>query len=225
MVLPKSAFGRLPAQVQVEHPVGFYSNAEQAKRGADPGVTRASLTRQGRLLGYVLGYSRSQSQLEAALMRGSGPLNVLSEVELYRSSTGAASRMRQAIKDLRRLVGKPIKGGATLERGTTFRLHQIGDAAVGLRFKVRVRVDTPALYYTEVVFRYGRLLAYTTEARADGNNVDSAVISFAQTLEDRIEGVLRGRIRAEPDLARVASLLATQSAPNSRTASVYEAAY
>jgi hypothetical protein len=36
------------------------------------------------------------------------------------------------------------------------------------------------------------------EARADAKNVDATVISFAQTLEDRIKGVLSGSIRVAP---------------------------
>jgi hypothetical protein len=54
-------------------------------------------------------------------------------------------------------MGKRLKGGATLEGGGRFRLHRIGNAAVGLRLKVGI--GGVHIYYTDIDFRYGRLLA------------------------------------------------------------------
>jgi len=192
MVLPKSALV-LPARVRLEHPVGFYSNAQSAASGINPRVTSASLSRDGRLTGYALGYSLSKSQSQDALLRGSGQINILTEVDLYRDTTGPATKMAQGISDLRALVGKPIKDGATLDRGAAFRVRGIGDAAAGLRFEVGY--EGVHIYYTEVGFRYGRLLASVVDGRADPTNVDAAVISRAQALEERINGVLSGKIR------------------------------
>jgi hypothetical protein len=157
MVLPKAAFGRLPPLVSIEHPVGFQTNTQFAAGGFDPRVTRASLTRQGRLVGYALGYSRSLARLKRALGRGSGLLDVGTEVDLYRSSAGPVSRVATSVSDLRALMGKRLKGGATLEGGGRFRLHRIGNAAVGLRLKVGI--GGVHIYYTDIDFRYGRLLA------------------------------------------------------------------
>src|SRR5262249_22310799 len=191
MVLPKSALV-LPARVEVEHPVGFYSNARAAAHRIDPRITSASLTRAGRLTGYALGYTLSRWDFEDALLGGSGQLNIVTEVALYRDQTGPATQMAQGISDLRALVGKPLKGGVTLDRGATFRPPRIGDAATGLRFEVGY--EGWHIYYTEVGFRYGRLLASVVEGRADPRNVDAAVISRAHALEERIKAVLGGKI-------------------------------
>jgi hypothetical protein len=193
MVLPKSALGQLAARLRVKHPAGFYTNAQSAAASLDPRVTSVWLTKYGRVTGYVLGHSLGRSQFEDALFRGRGPLNVVTEVDLYRNKTGPATAMAKGLSDLRALVGKRLKGGALLKRAATFHPPRIGDATNAIKFEVEIQ--SLHVYYTEVAFRYGRLLASASEARADPHNVDTALIAYGQALESRIKGVLTGKIR------------------------------
>ena len=193
MVLRRAALA-LPAGMSVKHPAEFLTNGQAAAGSLDPRVTRASLTRAGRLSGYALGYSIPRSKFEHDLIFGSGQLNVLTEVDLYRSVAGPAAVMHKGIQDLRALVGKPVRGGARLVQSAVFRVRSIGDAAVGARIKIGIKGFQ--VYYTEVAFRYGRLLADVVEARADATNVDPAVISLARLLDERIKGVASGNVQA-----------------------------
>ena len=191
MVLPRSALGGVPVRDWVKHPVGFQTNAEFARGSLDSRLTAASLAEGGRLSGYVLGYSLSHPQIVRALSRGSGAINVTTEVDLYRDAAGAGRVMARGISDLRSLVGKRIGGGATLAHGATFSVRRVGDAGVGFTFDVIKGVH---IYFTEVSFRYGRLLAYVGETRADHKRVDAAVIALARSLDERIKLVLGGKL-------------------------------
>jgi hypothetical protein len=123
-------------------------------------------------------------------------VQVSTSVDLYRDSAGAAGQLTKSLDDLRALVGKPIKDGATLVRSATSHVGRIADGAAGTRFEIQI--DGFPIYYTGVGLRHGRLLAGVFEARADPKNVDATVISFSQTLEDRIKSVLSGRIQVSP---------------------------
>jgi hypothetical protein len=192
MVLPRSALGPAWTRFRDKHPVGFYTNAQSAAGSLDPRITGASLSKDGRLTGYALGYSLRRSRFERALFQGSGALNILTDAELYRDKVGPATTMARGLRDLRALVGKPVRGGAILVRGATFRVPRIGDGAEGIRLEIRIKGFH--VHYTEVAFRYGRLLAETIEARADPQNVDTALIAVSRALEGRIERVLTGKI-------------------------------
>jgi hypothetical protein len=196
MVLPKSELGAEAAALKVNPLSGFQANATAASGNFDPRVTAASLTRAGRLSGYTRAYRASRSQGENAIRRGAGLVQIGANVALYRDSAGAAGQLTKSLDDLRTLAGKPIKLGATLVRSATFRVGRIADSAAGARFDVRI--NGFPVYYTMVSLRHGRLLASVYEARADSKNVDAAVISFSQTLDNRIKDVLSGRIRAAP---------------------------
>lgn len=195
MVLPRSALGPLAVRLRVKHPAGFYTNVQSATASLDPRITGALLTKDGRLTGYALGYSLGRSRFEDALFRGSGPLNIVTEVDLYRHKTDPAKLIAKGLSDLRALVGKRVRGGAILRRSASFRLPRIGDGAVGIR--VEVSIKRFHVYYTEVVFRRGRLLAHAIEARADARNVDTALTALSRALESRIQGVLTGEIRGD----------------------------
>ena len=188
MVLPRSSLGGLPVKGWVERRAGFETNAESAATSLDPRLTRASLTTEGRLTGYALGYSVRRAKLEDALQRGSGPIGVATEVSLYRDTAGTAAEMTRAIRDSRTLIGKTIKGGAKLDHAATFPVAQVGDAAVG--FKLRVGIDGVHVCFTQVNFRSGRLLARVVETRVDAKNVDPTVTALARELDGRINGIL-----------------------------------
>jgi hypothetical protein len=192
MVLPKSALS-LPSNVRVTSPAGFFTNAQAAAHNPDPRITSASLTKDGRLSGYVLGYSLSQAQAENAFLNGAGLFRVVTEVDLYRNASGPTTRLGQGVRDLRGLVGKPLKLHTRLDRVATFPVRGIGDAAVGSRYVIEGQ--GVHVYFTQVGFRRGPRLASTTEERADSKNVDAAVISLARSLDHRIQGVLSGKIR------------------------------
>lgn len=193
MVLPRSALGAAWTRFPDKHPAGFYTNARYAAGSIDPRMTAASLAKDGRLTGYVLGFSLRRSKFEDALSHGSGALNIVTGVGLYSDKAGPAAGMARGMRDLRALVGKRVRDGAILERGAAFRLPRIGDAADGIRFEISIK--GLHIYYTEVAFQYGRLLAEVSEARADPQNVDTALIAVSRALEGRITRVLTGKIR------------------------------
>jgi len=115
-------------------------------------------------------------------------------IALLQRQPELALRMLGAMSlHLRALVGKRVRDGAILERGAAFRLPRIGDAADGIRFEISIK--GLHIYYTEVAFQYGRLLAEVSEARADPRNVDTALIAVSRALEGRITRVLTGKIR------------------------------
>jgi hypothetical protein len=195
MALPTSAFGGQAVGLTVNPLSGFLSNAKAANTGIDPRETAASLTKAGRLSGYARAYRGNVSEFESALARGAGLLQVGTGVDLYRDGAGAASQQAKNVDDLRALVGKPLKAGATVVRSASFRVGGIANGAGG---RLEVRIKRFPLYYTMVWLRDGRLLAGVFEARAGPTKVDATVISLAQMLERRIKGVLSGRIRTEP---------------------------
>jgi hypothetical protein len=192
MVLPRSALS-LPASVRVPSPAGFFTNAQAAAHNPDPRITDALLTNDGRLSGYVLGYSLSQSRTQKAFLNGAGLFRIVTEVDLYRDAKGPTTRLMQGVSDLRGLTGRPLKLHTRLDRFETFPVRGIGDAAVGLRYVIEGQ--GVHIYFTQVGFRRGRRLASTIEERADAKNVDAAVTSLAHSLDQRIQGVLSGKIR------------------------------
>ena len=194
MVLPKSAFGTQAAALRINPVSGFLSNAKAANRDLDPRMTTVSLARAGRLSGYARTFRGTLSQFESAIEAGGGLLVLGSDVDLFRDDRGAEGQLRRSSNDFRALVGKRLKGGATLVRGASFSPAKIGDAATGRRFKVRIK--GVSIYITQVGFRHGNLLAGVFEERADPRNLDAEMISFARALDNRITGVLSGRMRA-----------------------------
>jgi len=202
MVLPRSALGSLPCAF-VEDRLGFETNAQRAAESLDPRVTRVTLARGGRLSGYSLAFTREQAGMAAGFSRRTGLRGVVTDVELFRSASAAAAQMSRSDADLRVLVGKPLKNGATLEQAASFALRRIGDAASGWRYEVGLGGEHG--YFTKVAFRYGRLLAGASELRADPTNVDAAVISLATTLATRIKSVLRGKIHGASGVAAASS--------------------
>src|SRR5207302_6940518 len=107
-----------------------------AARNPDPRITVASLTKAGRLSGYALGYSLSQSQTQNAFLNGAGLFRIVTEVDLYRDAKGPTTRLMQGVRDLRALRGKPLKLGTRLVSLETFPVRGVGDAAVGLAYVI-----------------------------------------------------------------------------------------
>jgi hypothetical protein len=193
MVLPKSALGANARGMRINRESGYLSNARAAATDMDPRMTRNSLSRGGRLFGYALVYRLGESEFEDALLSGAGLVQTGTLVDLYRDKAAASSHQRTSVNDLLALVGKPIKDGATLERASTFNVGRIADAVIGVRFAVRI--NRLVIYYTEVAFHRSSLLAGVFEVRADAKNVDAAVVSVANKLDQRIRRVLNARMR------------------------------
>jgi hypothetical protein len=185
MVLPKSALGKDAAGLRIYRPIsGYLTNAKAAHSSLDPLVTETSLSKGGRLGGYAIQLVAPQARGEQMLRSGAGLIAITTNVDLYRSAAAAAAEMRKLAKDGRALVGKPVNApGETLERFTTFPVPQIADAA---GWKLAVLAKPFHVYFTQVEFRDGRLLALASEARADTKNVDAALIAHARALEKRI---------------------------------------
>ena len=196
MVLPKSAFGGPAAALRINAVSGFLSNAKAANGDLDPRMTTVSLARAGRLSGYARTFRGTLSRFESAIEAGGGLLVLGSDVDLFRDDRGAEGQLRRSVDDLRALVGKRLKGGATLVRGATFSPAKIGDAATGERFEIRIKGIS--IYITQVGFRHGDLVAAVFEERADPRNLDAKMISFARVLDGRIRRVLNGRVHTEP---------------------------
>lgn len=194
MALPKYAFGTEASGLTLYRPIsGFMTNAKGAKESSDPHVTTASLNKAGRLRGYARQYSLTFAQGKRILSKRTGLLAVTTVVDVYRSGAAAAAEISKRAEDGRALVGKPLKGGAKLERFTTFQVQPIGDGATGWR--LAVRAGSTRVYLTQVDFRDGRLLASVVETRAGPENVDAAVVSDAHALDRRIKAVLGGDFR------------------------------
>jgi hypothetical protein len=188
MVLSKSALGPQAARLRVNPRFGFLTNAQSASADPDPAVTAASLTNGGRLFGYARAFRLSRGGAASALLRGAGLLQLSNYVDVYRDATLAEDQRVRSVEHYRALVGKTLKGGAVLESSTRFSVEHVGDAATGLELSIRIKGFRVA--YTTVGFRYGRLLAAVTEARADRKNVDETVASLAEALRGRIKDVL-----------------------------------
>jgi hypothetical protein len=191
MGLPKSAFGRAAAALRTGDLSGLLTNAQSAAHTLDPRMTSASLTEGGRLYGYVRDYSLTQTRGAATLTRGAGLLKIDTEVDVFRRDAAATALLTRSLTDLRTLLGKKLNGGGRLERESTFPMPRVADASAGFAFQVGI--EGFHLYFTEVVFRYGRLLARVSEARADARNIKTALISSADMLEQRIKAVLAGQ--------------------------------
>ena len=193
MVLPKSALGANARGMKLNRKSGYLSNARAAEGDLDPRMTSDSLSRGGRLFGYARVYRLGESEFEDDVLGGAGLVQTGTQVDLYRDKAAASHHMQTSVNDLRALVGKPIKHGATLERASTFNVERIADGAIGARFAVRI--EGLNVYYTEVAFRRNGLLAGVFEVRADAKNVDATIDSVAKALDKRISRVLSARMR------------------------------
>jgi len=193
MALPRSALGKDATGLRIHRPVsGFSTNAKFAAEGLDPLVTAASLSKGGRLGGYAIQFVAPEARGVRMLRSGAGLLVISTDVDLYRSAAAAAAEMRKFAKDGRALVGKRLNGGTTLERFTTFPVPEIAHSA---GWRLATVVSPFHIYFTQVEFRDGRLLALAGETRADPKNVSAAMIADARALEERIKRVLSGDIR------------------------------
>jgi hypothetical protein len=184
MVLPKSAFGEQAHAFGRARPFGYLSNKERAASDFDPLVTPVSLERAGRVTGYARQFGPNRAQTSQAMRKRRGLLEVGSLVELYQDGASVSRQLRASVRDLRSLVGKPVRFGARLEGVNVVRLPGVGDEAV--RLTLATRVSGVRVQATEVGFRAGRMAGVVFETRADSKNVDPEVTSLARTLEQQI---------------------------------------
>jgi hypothetical protein len=190
MVLPQVALGPAAAALEKSGPSGALSNERRAASDLDALVTADSLAKRGRLSGYALQFGLDERHTSQALQRSSGLVKIGTLVESFTDEAAVAAAMTQTLDDLRRLTGKPLNVGGTLERVRTFHACGFRDRAVGL--SLTVRLGGVPVYVTEVGFRVGRLAGIAVVTRADATDATGRVTALARRLELRIHRVLTG---------------------------------
>lgn len=193
MVLSADTLGAAAAGLQLDAETSGVRDNEAAAAGSlDPDDNAAELERAGRITGYELDYADSDL---TALAAAEGIYEIGTRVQLFTDAGAASQFLTRQIADYVRLDGAGTSSAYRLNGVSTFSVD-IGDEAIGLT--TGIGLGQIPLHGTLVSFRVGPLLATAQLLRSD--DVDDAirVQQIARTLEQRIEGVLRGEVTGEP---------------------------
>jgi hypothetical protein len=193
MVLPRDELGSAYATFEVDEDSGRGSARRLAKSTVDPDDNARSVRQGGWSAGYDLGYS-DNAQRRLAAKRRRGVLSVGTSVDLFATETDARYFILDEIGEFERFEGKRVQG-VKLLRVDVFDVS-VGDEGWGVEFDFRA--ENGKLTSTGVFFRRGRLVATAGFLRADDSDVRAEAASLAQKLEQGIDRVLAGDLRAQP---------------------------
>jgi hypothetical protein len=192
LVLPRAQLGEAAHGLQVELLSGTTTNARAADDSFDPNDDAASLTRAGRVSGYVLMYGDVGW---TALRRGRGLIDVGTSLDFFRTVQQAAQYERKTLRDLARVRGRNLQG-TVVERARAYPVPGLGPASVGL--EIVQRVGKRRIHSTVVDFQIERILCEAVINRADAENVRAQVAAIARRLRDRIAAYAAGTLKAQP---------------------------
>lgn len=168
---------------------GFRTNEQSAEENFDPVDEAQDLERFGQVSRYVRAYGPPEVDGSAVQ---EGAVGLASSVRLFGDASGAAGYLQDELADVDGSVGKDL-GGATIEEVARFKVHKIGDEAIGVRTRLVLREDGSErfLYSTTVAFRRGRLLSSIAAVRTDDKDVSPELELLARSLDERIQVVLQ----------------------------------
>lgn len=193
------------AQVQAEFPglpldsddTGYRDNEASAVDSLDPDDTGIDLAARGRLDGYRASFFDS-----AALFGGSSsedrPQGAEFSAELFNSSGAAQAFIRQGVQDIRRLQGGEVGDGVTLNQFVPFTAPSVGTDALAGRYQITVEVLDLEFFGTFIVWRRTNLVLTVFLFATDDRDWAAPAQRLAHLMDQRLDRVLAGTVRAAP---------------------------
>ena len=203
------SFVLTPEQVQAEFPglpldtedTGFQDNDAAAEDSLDPNDTGRDLAARGRLDGYHSSFFDSAG-LFAGRSDGSSsgdrPLAANFSVKLFNSSGAAQSFIRQKVQDFRRLQGQEIEEGVTLGQFAPFTASPVGTDTLAGRYTGAIAAFDLEFFGTFIVWRRDNLVLSIDIGATDDRDWAAPAQRLANLMNQRLDGVLAGTVRAEP---------------------------
>ena len=193
------------AQVQAEFPglpldtddTGYQDNEAAAEDSLDPDDTGLELAARGRLDGYQASFFDSAGLFNAS---GSGnrPLGAGFTVDLFNNSGSAQAFIRQTVQDYRRLQGQELEEGVTLNQFAPFTASSVGTDALAGRYNGTIEALGLEFFGTFIMWRRDNLVLSSHIVATDDSDWAAAAQRLAHLMDQRLDGVLAGTVRAAP---------------------------
>ena len=154
-----------PDQVQAEFPglpldsedTGYQDNEAAAEDSLDPEDSGLDLAARGRLDGYEVSFLDSESLFDRS-SSGDRPLGAGFSVDLFNSSGAAQAFIRRVVQDYRRLQGREVAEGVTLDKFAPFTAPQVGTDALAGRYSGTVEALDLEYFGTFILWRRDNLV-------------------------------------------------------------------
>jgi hypothetical protein len=153
-------------------------------------MTAAKLEHIGRITGFDVEFDDLTKASRPGLL-----VDADSDVDFFRTEAGAARYFAMEVSELRRFEGKKLQYGIVFDHVSYFAVPGIAGAK-GVRFRIRVGALT--VWETGVEFRVGVLVAGAGVGRTDTRDVQTEARRLATALNQRIHGVLAGKVHDKP---------------------------
>ena len=194
-----------PAQVQAELPglpldtedTGFQDNEAAAEASLDPDDTGFDLAARGRLDGYQASFFDYVGLFEGS-SAGDHPVGADFSVELFNSSGAAQAFIRRGVQDYDRLQGREVEEGVTLNHFAPFTAPRVGADALAGRYKGTIEAIDLELFGTFIVWRRDNLVLSIQIGATDDRDWAAPAQRLAHLMDQRLDGVLAGAVRAAP---------------------------
>jgi hypothetical protein len=190
MPLPKSVYGSEAASLTVDSGSGWTTNKEAADDEFDPAMTGDKLARMGRMTGFDVEFDDFAKASRAGLL-----VDADADVDLFRTQLGAARYYALELSEIRRFAGKQLRSGVAFDHVSYFTVPGLRNAQ-GIHF--RIHAGGLAFWETGVEFRVGVLVAGVGLGRTDTRDVRAEARRLGTALDQRIHGVLAGKVRDKP---------------------------
>ena len=204
-------FGKL----QTTGRASYFDENAAANHTINPADSGTSLKEQGFQAGYESVYS------EGGQLFGQ---NLTARVYLWSGPETAGAFIRRHIQDSSQLVGKTIQGQAVLKGFEEVSVPTIGEETAASSLTATL----PALQGAEakavlVMWRRGPLVAAVGALVFDGSDPTPSLVRLGQRMNERIDGVLQGKIVARPPTSEPPPQPQPVPGANSQTISVDKA--
>lgn len=193
VVVPVADIGGLPIdEPRVAPGSGWVDNELKARTSYDLEDSAASLSRAGRVTGYVLTY---YDPTQAALRSGKGLNSVETSAELFSNGKAASAALHRRIAFARGLENRSPLPDVRFGAVRPFAV-EAADEAYGLREAVRYGNDD--VFRTFVGFRRGRVVGEVMVVRVDRADGRHLAEQLTGTLDTRIQIALHGGSNGDP---------------------------
>ena len=189
MVLTQSHIDAVSQGLQIAPGSGYLTKAAVLRHTLDPEDTDEDLSAQG----YVDGYEHLYYDPAAPV-----GLTLTSRVYLWNAADSAKAFLQLQVDDAQRLLGIQFPGGFTLK------VFQELDSSIPVEDVQAFRVTATTasgreqLVSTVILWRRGLVVAAIGALAFDNEDRSDLVEQLSQMMNQRIDGVLAGQVRATP---------------------------
>ena len=197
-------------QVQAEFPglpldsedSGYEDNEAAAEDSLDPDDSGPDLAVRGRLDGYQAVFLDAAG-LFGGSSTGDRPLAAEFSVDLFNNSGSAQSFIRRVVQDYRRLQGREIDEGVTLNEFAPFSASQVGTDTLAGRYSGTIEALDLEFFGTFILWRQDNLVLSIDIGATDDRDWAASAQRLALLMDQRLDGVLAGTVRAAPISPRI----------------------